>query len=119
MTTRPDRFPLLLIAGVGVLCFGLVGAIVWDRDFRRASGKNPGTQCPMVVRATQRNPLAAFGVHRVALIGDSIMVQPSCAIAESLAGVGITTSRDAVSGSGLLNGGVDWLATTRFLLKAE
>jgi hypothetical protein len=58
-------------------------------------------------------------VHRVALIGDSIMVQPSCALADSLAGIGITTYRDAVSGTGLLNGSVDWLAQTKTILRTQ
>jgi len=57
-------------------------------------------------------------VHRVALIGDSIMVQASCAIAESLSKLGIQTSRHAVSGSGLL-AGMDWVAETQHILTTE
>ncbi|MDQ1509685.1 MAG: uncharacterized protein QOG50_1529 [Actinomycetota bacterium] len=75
--------------------------------------------CPAVVKAHHRVPLAAFGVHRVALIGDSIMEQASCSIADSLRDVGIETTRHAVGGTGLLTGLVDWLAQTRQILQTE
>jgi len=52
------------------------------------------------------------------LIGDSIMVQASCAVADSLAGLGITTSRHAVAGTGLLTG-MDWVTAIQPLLAAE
>jgi hypothetical protein len=93
--------------------------IVWDRDFRRASGINPGMSCPQIVLGHGHLPLAAFGVHRVALIGDSIMFQPSCALAGSLTHVGITTARYAVPGSGLLTGTVDWIAETKHILATD
>ena len=79
---------------------------------------NPGFNCPLVVKARHRLPLAAGDVHRVALIGDSIMAQASCAIADSLADLGIQTSRHAVSGSGLLVG-MDWVAETQKILQSE
>ena len=69
--------------------------------------------------ARDRPPLAAPGIRRVALIGDSIMFQPSCAIAESLADIGIQTSRNGKPVTGLLNGGIDWLPETRRILATE
>jgi hypothetical protein len=72
-----------------------------------------------VVAAKHRTPLAAFGVHRVLLIGDSIMDEASCSIAESLAGIGIETSRHGIFGSGLLSGPVDWRVNARDLLATE
>jgi hypothetical protein len=119
--TRPPRAALLAI-GAAVLVVVVLAAtlyVVWDRNWRHASSANPGTDCPTVVRAHHKPPLAAIGVHRVALIGDSIMFQPSCAIADSLAGVGIQTSRHAVVATGLLNGTVDWLAATRGILRTQ
>jgi len=104
---------------VGGLLLATAGYVVWDRDFRRASPSNPAMTCPIVVRAGHRLPLTALRVHRVALIGDSIMAQASCAIADSLANVGITTSRHAVPATGLLNGTVDWFAATRQILHTE
>jgi hypothetical protein len=71
-----------------------------------------------VVAARDRLPLSAIGVHRVALIGDSIMDLTSCTIAESLASEGIQTSRHAVWGSGLL-AGPDWITGTKQILTAE
>jgi len=100
---------ITLVAGAGF--------VSWERWWRRAGPANPGA-CPTVVPAGHRVPFAASGVHRVALIGDSIMAQASCAIAESLADLGIQTSRHAVSGSGLL-AGMDWVAETRRILQAE
>src|SRR5436190_749505 len=112
---------VVAIAAVCVAVLVGTGATVvaWDRLWRRAGPTNPGMTCPDVVSARHRPPLAAPGVHKVALIGDSLMFQPSCAIAESLAGIGIETSRHAVSGSGLLNGSVDWVARTRRIVRAE
>ena len=95
------------------------GVVMWDRWWRRAGSTNPGMSCPAVVRANGRVPFAAMGVHRVALIGDSIMDQASCSIAESLRDVGIQTSRHAESGSGMLTGFVDWIARTRQILQTE
>jgi hypothetical protein len=91
-----------------VLVVGVTSLVVWDRSFRRAGPSNPGVDCPQTIPAKHRVPFAAVGVHRVALIGDSIMVQASCALGESLADLGVETTRHAVSGSGLLNGLVDW-----------
>lgn len=105
------------ILAVGV--FAASSVVLWDRWWRRAGSGNPGTACPAVVAAGHRVPFAVFGVHRVALIGDSIMEQASCSIAESLRDVGIETSRHAVGGSGMLTGYVDWLAQTRQILRAE
>jgi hypothetical protein len=55
----------------------------------------------------------------VALIGDSIMLQASCSIADSLANVGVQTGRFAVAGTGLLNGTVDWLSRTQEILQLQ
>jgi hypothetical protein len=104
-----------IIAAVVVMSAAV--AVVWDRDFRHASAADPGTSCPVVIAPKSRLPLTAIGVHRVALIGDSIMVQASCSVAESLAGAGIQTGRYAVSGSGLLTGSVDWLRQTQDILR--
>jgi len=107
---------------LGVLAVVLVvaaGALVgWNRWWRTAGPANPGFECPTVIAAKDRVPFAAGDVKRVALIGDSIMSQASCAIGESLADVGIRTSRHAIPGSGLL-AGIDWIAATRFVLRAE
>lgn len=92
--------------------------VVWDRNWRRAGPADPGMDCAQVVEARGHRPFAAPGIHRVLLVGDSIMVQASCAIADQLATVGITTSRHAVSGSGLLTG-MDWVATVGTLVQQE
>jgi hypothetical protein len=105
-----------------ILVLAVVAAAVvvwWDRDWRRAGPTNPGMDCPATVTANHRVPFAAFGVRRVVLIGDSIMHQASCSIADSLRDVGIETSRHAVGGTGLLTGLVDWLASTRQILQTE
>jgi hypothetical protein len=104
------------------LVFAIVagaGVVMWDRWWREAGSTNPGMDCPAVVKSNGRVPFAAFGVHRVALIGDSIMEQASCSIAESLSRVGITVSRHGVGGTGLLTGFVDWVAATKDILRAE
>jgi hypothetical protein len=100
---------------VGVLVFVIV---LWRANDRTAGPENPGTSCPETIAARGRPLLAASGVHRVMLIGDSIMEQASCSVADSLAGLGITTSRHAVAGSGLLTG-MDWIAAIQPLLAAE
>ena len=107
----------------GAIAFVLVVAaafavVVWWPNSRTASPQNPGVDCPVTVPARGRPILAAPGVHRVMLIGDSIMVQASSAVADSLAGLGITTSRHAVAGTGLLTG-MDWVTAIRPLLAAE
>jgi len=108
-----------LLALVLVIVVVAGAALVsWNRYWRRAGPANPGFTCPGVVAAGHRVPFAAHGVHRVALIGDSIMDNVSCTVAESLAGVGITTSRHAVPGSGLL-AGMDWVTETRKILATE
>jgi hypothetical protein len=111
---------LRLLAVLVVIPALVAGAALvgWDRYWRRAGPANPGFACPIVVPAEHRVPFAAHGVERVALIGDSIMSNVSCAIADRLADVGITTSRHAVPGSGLL-AGMDWLAETRSILHDE
>src|SRR5689334_11977624 len=93
--------------------------VSWDRWWRHAGPENPGMTCPALVPAGHRTPLAAFGVHRVALIGDSMMEQASCSIADSLSKVGIETSRHAVGGTGLLTGLVDWVDATNQILRTE
>jgi hypothetical protein len=95
------------------------GVVMWDRWWRRAGSANPGMNCPTVVKAHDRVPLAAIGVHRVALIGDSIMDQASCSIADSLRDVGIETSRHGAPGSGFLSGYIDWVALTKQILETE
>jgi hypothetical protein len=110
--------PIIAITLVAVAVFAATGYVAWDRWWRTAGPANPGFSCPEVVPAHHRVPFAGGNVRRVALIGDSIMVQASCAIAENLADVGIETSRHAVSGSGLLPG-FDWIAETRKILRTE
>jgi hypothetical protein len=112
----------ILLLVVAILVVALLGAVLfveWDRHVRTASPANPGTVCPLVIKGGNKPPLAARGVDRVALIGDSIMYQPSCAIAESLAKLGITTSRYAVSGTGLLNGSVNWITRTKQIMASN
>jgi hypothetical protein len=113
--------PRWLVVGAAVVVIALVtvGYVVWDRNWRTASSANPRADCPVVVRAGHRPPLAMPGVDKVTLIGDSIMDQSSCAIAESHSGLGVETYRHAVGGSGLLAGLVDWVPATRKLLAAE
>jgi hypothetical protein len=116
----PSRWPLVAIgAGLAVVVLAAAVFVVWDRNWRRASSANPGTNCPTVVRAHRKPPFAAIGVHRVALIGDSIMFQPSCVIANALADVGAQTSRHAVPATGLLNGSIDWVRETGRILRDE
>jgi hypothetical protein len=103
---------------VVVALLATAGFVAWDRWWRRAGPANPGVTCPAVVSAHHRLPFTAIGVHRVALIGDSIMEQASCAIADSLSDAGIETFRHAVIGSGLLTG-MDWLAATRQILRSD
>lgn len=109
-----------IIAGVVavVVILVVVGIVVWNRNFRTASAENPGMDCPPVVEGRGRKPFAAIGVDRVALIGDSIMYQSGCTIADSLAEVGITTSRHGVSGTGLL-AGADWVAEAKKIVEQE
>lgn len=113
---RIARLTAVLIAIVAVVGGALF--VSWDRWWRHAGSANPGFDCPTVVKARHRLPLAAGNVHRVALIGDSIMLQASCAVADSLADIGIQTSRHAVTGSGLLVG-MDWVAETQKILQSE
>ncbi len=113
----PRAIRRVLAAVVVMALMAGAGFVMWQRWWREAGPANPGT-CAPVVRAGNRVPFAASGVHRVALIGDSIMLQASCAVANSLANLGIETSRHAVSGSGLLTG-MDWVAETRRILAAE
>jgi hypothetical protein len=96
-----------------------ISFVVWNRFFNEASPVSPGMSCPTIVQPTRHPPLAAIGIRRVALIGDSIMSQSSCAVAESLASVGIQTGRYAVSGSGLLTGPINWFDATPTILSAQ
>jgi hypothetical protein len=107
------------LAVLAVVLVVAAGALVgWNRWWRTAGPANPGFDCPAVIEAKDRVPFAAGDVRRVALIGDSIMAQASCAIGQSLAGVGIRTTRHAIPGSGLL-AGMDWIAATRRILRQE
>ena len=105
-------------AVVAIVLIAAIGLVSWDRWWRHAGPANPGFSCPEVVKAHHRLPFTASHVRKVALIGDSIMFQASCAIADSLAELGIETSRHAVSGSGLLVG-LDWVAQAQQILKSE
>ena len=116
---RSRSFLSLAIIFAVVVVVAVSSTILWDRNFRHASSADPGMTCPAVIPAKGRLPLSALGVHRVALIGDSIMYQASCSAAESLANVGIQTSRYAVPGSGLLNGSVNWLSQTQQILRSQ
>jgi hypothetical protein len=111
---------LVRLVAVVVVALVVAGAafVGWNRYWRRAGPANPGFECPAVVAARHRVPFAARGVRRVALIGDSIMENASCTIADSLAGVGVRTSRHGIPGSGLL-AGMDWIAATRKILRTE
>jgi hypothetical protein len=115
---RPAGIAVVAAALIVVVVLVATGYVSWNRWWRKAGPANPGFTCSRVVPAQHRVPLAAGGVHRVALIGDSIMDNASCAIAESLSGVGIETSRHAVGGSGLLVG-MDWVSETRKILRKE
>lgn len=108
---------LMLVGATAVIAVSAF--VVWDRDFRYASPADPGLSCPTVVAPKGKPPLAAPGVHRVALIGDSIMWQASCSVADALANAGIETGRFAVSGSGLLTGSVNWLSQTQQILRLQ
>jgi hypothetical protein len=101
-----------------IVVLAAVGYVSWNRDSRHAGPANPGFSCPPIVPVQHGVPPATGDVRRVALIGDSIMDQASCAIAESLAKVGIASSRHGVGGSGLLVG-IDWVEEARKLLRAE
>jgi len=117
MSAAVRRLTVAAVALVVVVA-GALAIVVWWSNDRTAGPQNPGVNCPVTVPARGRPILAAPEVHRVMLIGDSIMVQSSCAVADSLAGLGITTSRHAVNGSGLLTG-MDWVAAIQPLLAAE
>src|SRR4051812_46378976 len=117
MSAAVRRLTVAAVALVVVVA-GAFAIVVWWSNGRTAGPQNPGVACPETVPARGRPILAAAGVHRVMLIGDSIMVQASCAVADSLAGLGITTSRHAVAGTGLLTG-MDWVAAIKPLLAAE
>jgi hypothetical protein len=114
------RVWLVVVASVVVIALVVVGGyVVWDRNWRTASSTNPPADCPTIAPAGHRRPLAMQGVDRVTLIGDSIMKQASCAVGTSLSGLGVTTYRHGVSGTGLLAGPGDWMATARQLMAAE
>jgi hypothetical protein len=118
---RGSRHALLVVLGavVVIVLVAVGGYVVWDRNWRTADSANPPPDCPVMVPAGHRRPLAMRGVDRVTLIGDSIMKQASCAIGASLSGLGVTTYRHGVSGTGLLAGPGDWMGTAKQLLAAE
>jgi hypothetical protein len=101
-----------------VIALAAVGFVSWDRWWRHAGPENPGFNCPGVVQARHRLPFTAPKVHRVALIGDSIMDQASCAIADSLADIGIQSSRHGATATGLLVG-PDRVADARHIMETE
>jgi hypothetical protein len=113
------HFRIVVWTTVGVVVLGLAAVVVWNRDLHHASAANPGISCPGVVAPKHHHPpLTAVGVHRVALVGDSIMSQASCSAAESLANVGIQTYRYAVPGTGLLTG-LDWVSHMKQILQSD
>lgn len=112
------RLRVVAAITAAVVFLAATGYVVWDRNWRRAGPTDPGMECAETVPASDHRLFAAPGVHRVMLIGDSIMLQASCAVARQLATVGITTSRHAVAGSGLLTG-MDWVATAEDLVAQE
>jgi hypothetical protein len=120
---RPPRgrrgalLPILL--ALSLLIAAAVSYTIWNRYFDEASSSVPGMSCPQIVQPTGHPPLVAPGIRRVALIGDSIMSQASCSVADSLASVGIQTARYAVPGTGLLSGSVDWVKATAFIMASE
>ncbi len=116
---RRRVFVAPVLVALCVLILAVASFAVWNRYFDEASPSVPGMSCPQIVRPTGHLPLVAPGVRRVALIGDSIMFQASCAVAASLASVGIETIRYAVPGTGLLSGAVDWVKATAFIMAAE
>lgn len=103
----------------GILAVLLGGFVLWDRLWRRAGPENPGRNCATVVQSDADRPLSGGDVDRVALVGDSLMFEPSCTIAASLSKIGITTSRHAISGSGLLTNTPDWMDRIRVIMAAE
>jgi hypothetical protein len=109
-----SRIVVGAVALLGVLAV-VAAVVVWRSNDRTAGPANPGLTCATTIAARGRPLLAAPGVHRVLLIGDSIMDQASCSVAASLAGLGITTTRHAIPGTGLLTG-PDWLVMIRPLL---
>lgn len=117
--TYAFRGQLLSVGVVVAVLLIIVTVATWDRAFRHASPASPGMSCPAIVQPTGHPPLAAIGIHRVLLIGDSIMVQASCSLGVALAGEGVQTSRQAVSGSGLLTGWVDWQNKLPPLLRVD
>jgi hypothetical protein len=117
---RHLRAALSLVMAAVVVAGAAVGVdIVWNRYLRHSGNANAGFTCPTVIEARHASPLSRTGVQRITLIGDSIMYQASCTVAEHLADVGITTFRHAVPGSGLLTGSVDWVEQTRNLIALE
>jgi hypothetical protein len=107
----------VVLLAVAAVMLSTIGFIVWNRYVSQATSADPGTSCPVVVQPTGHFPLASLGIRRVALIGDSIMNQASCSIADSLASVGIQTSRFAVGGTGLLSG-PDWVKKTSVIMSS-
>jgi hypothetical protein len=118
---RRGRRAVLLpvLVALSVLIAAALSFTIWNRYFEQASPSVPGTSCPQIVQPTGHPPLVSPGIRRVALIGDSIMAQASCAVADSLASVGIETARYAVPGTGLLSGSVDWVKTTALIMAGE
>lgn len=112
--TGPWRRRLVPLA-VAAILLGATGFILWNRYVSQATPTNPGISCPVIVEPTGHLPLASLGIQRVALIGDSIMNQASCSIADSLAKVGIRTARFGVGGTGLLSG-PDWVKETSVIM---
>jgi hypothetical protein len=108
-----------VVVVLSVVVAAALSFTIWNRYFNEASPSVPGMSCPQIVRPTGHPPLVSPGIRRVALIGDSIMAQASCAVADSLAGVGIETARYAVPGTGLLSGSVDWVKTTTLIMASQ
>jgi hypothetical protein len=92
--------PAVVVGAVVVVA--LVGGAGWLL-FREDAPSEPGitsSTCGTVVSP----PAGVDTTTTVLVIGDSIMAQPSCALAPALAGVGVESHLHAVGGSGLLTG---------------
>jgi hypothetical protein len=103
-----------IVAVVVVLALAL-GAWFVFRPSSPSEPNQPLSACGTVAHALGHPP---GGPKRVLLIGDSLLAQPSCALAADLAHIGVETHMHAVPGSGLLTGSVPWEQQTARLLAA-
>src|SRR4249920_1565731 len=102
LSGSPHRWNPAVVAAAVVAVVVLVGGGGWLL-FRGDSPSEPGitsSTCGTVVSP----PAGVDTTTTVLVIGDSIMAQPSCALAPALAGVGVESHLHAINGSGLLTG---------------